>query len=118
MRFLSGMQVARGEIPYPQFMDSMGSGDFPDDVMVDTAEAVEEAVQAPSGPELPEKLVNTQAYLIWIESGRPMGADFGAEARERLTKRVEDGSSVSKLEVSGEARENYLALSLYHLFAT
>eukprot|EP00873_Tetraselmis_striata_P000762 jgi/Tetstr1/421026/TSEL_012071.t1 len=93
-------KVARGEIKYISFMESMGSEDFSMDESVATmTEAPPAEPEAPPGADLPTDLVNTQAYLIWIESGRPKGADFAQAARERLQARVDDGASVSELEV-------------------
>lgn len=70
-----------------------------DESVATMTEAPPAEPEAPPGADLPTDLVNTQAYLIWIESGRPKGADFAQAARERLQARVDDGASVSELEV-------------------
>jgi len=88
-------KVAKGEIPYPDFMASMGSVDMDmDPIMDEVAEQVKEAVL----PSLPVDLINTRAYMTWIENGRPDGADYGQAAREWLEARLRDGSSVGELE--------------------
>lgn len=40
---------------------------------------------------LPTELVNAKAYLLWIENGRPEGADFGAASRDWLAEALSGG---------------------------
>lgn len=42
-------------------------------------------------PELPDDLVNTNAYLMWLDNGRPMGADFGEVSRGLLMEKLKSG---------------------------
>lgn len=45
----------------------------------------------PRLPDIPDALVNTNAYLMWVDSGRPEGADFGRASRDQLMKELNSG---------------------------
>jgi len=62
-------------------------------------EAAREKEAAPKPPELSTQLVNTKAYLLWIDAGRPEGADFGHEAYTWLVDACNTGRSVGALEL-------------------
>mmetsp|Transcript_39261 Transcript_39261/g.92974 ORF Transcript_39261/g.92974 Transcript_39261/m.92974 type:complete len:1415 (-) Transcript_39261:222-4466(-) len=83
-------QVAKGDIPYPDFMEKVVSGDL-DEAIQFEQEATEQSEQ------LPQDLINIQAYLIWIEKGRPQGADFSQEACNRLQQRLQEGRSLADI---------------------
>lgn len=46
---------------------------------------------APAVPQLSSKLINVKAYLLWIDAGRPDGADFGHDAYTCLMEAVHGG---------------------------
>ena len=101
--------MAKGEIPYPEFMRSIGSLDTMDvevpvpeapvepevqeaDVQAEMLEAsVAEAEQAEALPSLPHDLVISKAYMMWVEDGRPMGANFDDAARKSLEQELKQG---------------------------
>lgn len=60
-------------------------------------EAAREKEAAPKPPELSTQLVNTKAYLLWIDAGRPEGADFGHEAYTWLVDACNTGRWVGML---------------------
>lgn len=88
------LQVARGEIPYPVFMKSLQSGS------VDFAETIPDGSveEGPKLEDLPRDLIISQAYMMWVEAGRPDGANFDSAARSRLMDRLQAGSTVKELE--------------------
>jgi hypothetical protein len=42
-------------------------------------------------PQLRSELINTKAYLLWVEHGRPHGADFGQAAHSALMEAYNAG---------------------------
>ena len=44
-------------------------------------------------PTVPTETVNQNAFLLWVEAGKPMGADFGAASRAALTEEMLRGGS-------------------------
>lgn len=54
-------------------------------------EGEEEKEAQPQPPMLSADVVNTKAYLLWIENGRPDGADFGHAAYTWLVEAFHDG---------------------------
>ena len=49
--------------------------------------------------------VNTQAYLLWEQAGRPDGADFAGDARATLEAQARAGKSVEEIEAALKAPE-------------
>ena len=45
-------------------------------------------------PEIPDELVYANAFLLWIDHGKPSGADFGEVAREALLEELKAGRQV------------------------
>ena len=106
--------MAKGEILYPEFMRSIGSLDTVDlapqvpktkpvqdtkqeiDQHVDDAAAnlqasAAEPEQAEILPTIPHDLVICKAYMMWVENGRPMGANFDDAARSVLEEQLSKG---------------------------
>ena len=94
-------RVARGEWKYGDFLGQYGYLLAPQAAPANgNGKAVAAAVAAPAAPrvDLPQDLVNVQAYLLWEQAGQPDGADFGGQAREVLEKQVRAGASIADLE--------------------
>ena len=90
-------RVARGEWKYGDFLGQYGYLLAPQAAPANgNGKAVAAAVAAPAAPrvDLPQDLVNVQAYLLWEQAGQPDGADFGGQAREVLEKQVRAGASI------------------------
>jgi hypothetical protein len=56
--------------------------------------SVEVQEQAKGLPILPNDLVTSKAYMMWIENGRPLGANFDPEARNILEQELKKGRRV------------------------
>ena len=89
-------RVARGEIKLRQFYAeeaalaspaSPASTPRTDDV---ASHVVEENI--------PQELVNVQAYVMWEQAGKPDGADFGAQAKEAIRAKLKAGATVAEVE--------------------
>ncbi|KAK2077624.1 hypothetical protein QBZ16_004470 [Prototheca wickerhamii] len=95
--------VARGEVAYERFADRFGGAA---EVESETAAAPEKKKkkekkkdkQEPALPDIPQHLINTEAYLLWEAAGKPDGADFGPKARETLREQLRQGRTLADLE--------------------
>ena len=47
--------------------------------------------------------MNTQAYLLWEQAGRPDGADFAQDARATLEAQLRAGKSLQDVEAALKA---------------
>merc|ERR1719420_2610451 len=50
--------------------------------------------------EVPEELVNLQAYILWEQQGKPDGANFGPEAAALVEGRLRAGESAAEIEAA------------------
>lgn len=61
------------------------------------------AAEPPAPPqELSEELVNANALLMWVDNGRPEGAEFGRASRDLLEAELKSGRSVLRAGASCE----------------
>ena len=63
---------------------------------IEAAEVEAPVIEAPEDliPEIPNELVYANAFLLWIDHGKPAGADFGEVAREALIEELRAGRYV------------------------
>lgn len=52
--------------------------------------------------------INTQAYILWEQAGKPQGADYGDAARRALEERLRAGEACRLLRLLGPLRLGWL----------
>lgn len=105
-------RVSRGEIKYSDYIGQYGyllspaapaqqkSAPAPPKQAQQAAPVKQAAPAQKQAPavQVPQDLVNVQAYLLWEQAGKPDGADFAESARQMLEKRMQAGEALADVE--------------------